>query len=405
MCTKESGTSATKNWATNTPHNGGSIMSRERRTTRIAMSLMFLTGLVGLGQPASADPVPPVGDQVLENGTFVITEPVIIGPASSLTIRNATVYLDFPTYCPTQGSAGYCQPQIMLLGGTLKVLNSTIDTHLYDPAVINSGYAIASIGGELHIRNSVVRHARIVGAQGEARGPSTVIDSQIVDGYQGLNFTRGTEAVVRGNLFENLMFGVAAHDGRSFIIDNVFRNISKISGTGNPFGRAIDVQATIVGEKAFDTVVFVEGNTVVDSHQALLSLTNFATVIRDNVFRRNKIGSTIGIPMGDDMLHDEIPTYTSNQLINNETSIQLYASGNPREATEVTVPLQGNSFIDRGCIDVEIMPTAATVTLKADASQSWWGHEDGPVAKSSTCPATKGAVVVEPWLQEPPEGS
>jgi hypothetical protein len=377
-------------------------MAAYPRSSRRGIRLLVLAGLFSLAQPVSADPIPPVGDQVLENGTFVVTEPIIIGPASSLTIKNATVYLDFPTYCPTQGSIGYCQPQIMLLGGTLEVLNSTIDTHLYDPAVINSGYAIASVGGELHIRNSVVRHARIVGAQGESPGPSTIIDSQIVDGYQGLNFTRGTEAVVRGNLFENLMFGVAAHDGRSFIIDNVFRNISKISGTGNPFGRAIDVQATIVGEKAFDTVVFVEGNTVVDSHQALLSLTNFATVIRDNVFRRNQTGSTIGIPVGDEMLHADLPIYTDNVLTSNQNSVQLYASGNPREATEVTMPLRGNSFVDRGCIDVEILPTAATVTLKADATQSWWGDEFGPRPKSEQCPATKGNVTTEPWLQEPP---
>ena len=370
---------------------------------RRATSLLLLAALLGLAAPATADPVLPVGDQVLENGTFVITEPIVMGPGSSLTIRNATVWLDFPTHCPTKGSAGYCQPQIMLLGATLEVINSTIDTHLYDPAVLDSGYAIAAVGGELHFRDSVVRHARIVGSQGDGLGPSTVIDSQFVDGFQGLNFTRGSEAVVRGNLFENLMFGVAVRDGRSFITDNVFRSITKISGTGNPAGRAIDVQSTLAGEKAYDTVVYVEGNIVTDSHHALLSLTNFSTVIRDNVFRRNTYGAVIGVPIGDDMIHREIPTFTDNLLANNAASVQLYTSGTPREQTEVTVPLRGNSFIDRGCIDIEILETAATVTLKADATQSWWGHEAGPKDKSEDCPAIKGSVVTDPWLQQPPD--
>lgn len=378
-------------------------MSSASRAIRRGVSFVVLAAALSLAQPVTAQPILPVGDQVIENGTFVITEPIVMGPGSSLTIRNATVYLDFPTHCPTRGSAGYCQPQIMLLGATLEVINSTIDTHLYDPAVIDSGYAIAAIGGELHFRNSVVRHARIVGAQGDALGPSTAIDSRFEDGFQGLNFTRGTEAVVRGNVFENLMYGVAVRDGRSFITDNVFRGISKPSGTGNLFGRAIDVQSTLAGEKAYDTVVLVEGNTVTDSYQALLSLTNFSTVIRDNVFRRNEFGSTIGVPVGEDMLHDDPITFTDNVLANNTTSVNLYASGNPREATVVTVPLQGNSFLDRGCIDVEILQTAATVTLKADATQSWWGHQDGPKDKSENCPATKGDVTTDPWLQEPPD--
>lgn len=368
---------------------------------RTVLGLLLLFALLLPGAPALGDPVPPAGHQVLENGTFTLTEPVVIGPGSSLTIRNATVWLDFPTTCPTRGTAGYCQPQIMALGGRLRIVDSTVDTHLYDPEDVDSMYAISILQGNLQIERSTLRHARIVGGQGDGGGLSYVADSVFEDGFQGLSFVRGMQVRVERNTFSDMTFGVAVRDAESTIADNVFRRI----GSATNFGRAIDVQSTIAGEKAYKTLATVQGNLVEDSHQALLNLNNFPNVIRRNTFRRNVTGSTLGLAIGDNMLNRGAPVYTDNVLQGNGTALQVYASGAPSEPETYEVAVRNNSIVGTRCTDIEVLQTAATVTLKVDAAGNWWGRPEGPADKSATCPATKGSVTVEPWLQGPPNNS
>ena len=264
---------------------------------RVLLATLLVSSLLGTSASGALDdPVPPVGHHVLENGTFVITEPIVIGPGSSLTIRNATVWLDFPTTCsPVGGTLGYCQPQILATGGRVRIVRSTIDTHLYDPTETLSMYAISVLQGNLQVEHSTLRHARIVGGQGDGGGLSYVGDSVIEDGFQGLSFIRGMQARVEDSIFRNLTYGVAMRDAEGAIVDNEFRFIN---GNG-AFGRAIDVENTIAGEKAYETLVTVEGNLVEDSHQALLNLNGFPNIIRDNVFRRNVSGTTIGLSVGD----------------------------------------------------------------------------------------------------------
>lgn len=349
--------------------------------------------------PAIADPVLPVGDQVLADGTFTITEPIVMAPGSTLTIRNATVWLDFPTTCPTRGSAGYCQPQIMLNGATLKVVDSIIDTHLFEAGNTDSMYAIVTLGGRYDIQRSTFRHMRIMGAQGGvAGGQSKLADSTFVDGFQGLSFTRGANVQVERNRFERLTYGLAVHDGGGLVQGNTFRQI----GGGGTFGRALDVQSTLVGDKAFVTAPTVAGNLVEDSHQALLVLGGEGVIVRDNTFRRNALGTTIGVAVGEDMQHAAPPVYERNRLEGNETAITVYTSGTPRTGpVTIGVDVRGSTLVGTTCTDVDVLPAPAGVTVSVDARDSWWGTEDGPANRSTDCPAVRGNVLTNPWLTAP----
>lgn len=366
---------------------------------RRAIVAVAALGVMAGVWPALADPVLPAGDQVLADGTFTITEPVVMAPGSKLTIRNATVWLDFPTICPTRGSAGYCQPQIMLNGATLEVVDSTIDTHLFEAGTTDSMYAIVALGGRYDIRRSIFRHMRIMGAQGGvAAGPSRVVDSTFVDGFQGLSFSRGAEVQVERNRFEQLTYGLAVHDGGGVVRGNTF---SRIGGDGT-FGRAIDVQSTLVGDKAFVTTPTVEGNLVEDSHQALLVLGGQAVAVRDNTFRRNALGTTIGVAVGEDMQHAAPPVYQRNRLEANATAITVYTSGTPRTGpVTVGVDVRGTALVGTTCTDIDVLPTAAGVTVSVDARDSWWGTEDGPADRGPDCPAVRGNVPTSPWLTAP----
>lgn len=363
----------------------------------VLASLALSGGTPAMAHTHEAAPVLPVGDQVIENGEFTITEPIVMAPGSSLTIRNAKVWLDFPTVCPTRGSAGYCQPQIMLNGATLRVQSSTLDTHNHVPGNVESMYMIAAVGGRVELTDSTFRHLRLMSVQGGGGAPSSVTGSHFVDSFQTLLFSRGSGARIEGNTFERSVYGVAVRDTSATVRGNVFRDI----GSAGEFGRAIDVQATLAGTGVWQTRPVVEDNLVEDSHQALLSLNSFPTVIRNNVFRRNVYGSTLGVNVGDAQpVH--VPVFEHNLLEENETAVTVYASGTSQNLTLVEVDLRDNALVETGCVDVDVLMRSDNIEVSADARGNWWGDEDGPVDRTEECPATRGRVLTTPWLRSAP---
>lgn len=359
------------------------------------LSLFAALALV-LGAPADAAPP----DIEYHDGTFVVTEPLVVAPGATLSIENATVYLDFPTICPTKGSAGYCQPQITILaGGTLRVVNSTIDTHNWTPLNTDTAYAIVTLGGRIVAISSTFRHPRIIGGQG-ATATALIQGSTFTDGVHGLSLTRGMTGTIENSVFEDLRYGVAIHDGTSSLTSNVFRRITRDFGGGD-FGRAIDIQATIVGEKAFENRSVITGNLVEDSHQALLSLNNDASSITDNVFRGNVIGTTIGAIVGDEVIRDALPLYTRNTLDGNETALSAYTSGLRQTPGAIELPIHGNAFLNTLCTEVVESSLPTGVVLTVNASDNWWGTPSGPVDRGPTCPATTGSVITSPWRTTP----
>lgn len=362
------------------------------RTRTLLAAAAIVAGTFG---SASANPSP--ADRVIENTEITITEPIVVAPGATLTIRNATVWLDMQDICPTRGSIGYCQPHIMALG-TLVVEDSVIDSRLWSSAEPDTGYQINVIGGTARITGSTFRHFRNIGAQNDAR--MEIADSTFVDGVQGPNFFRGATGTVRTSTFDTMLFGVATRDTTARIIGNTFRNIVR-AYTGNPFGRAIDIQGTLVGEKAWTNTSVVEGNLIEDSYQGLLSLTPDRPQVHGNTFRRNIIGASIGLTTDSAVLGRGTPEFETNRFEGNVDAVQIYMSGTPATDETITVSLRRNAFTGTECTDVGVLRVAEGVRLTVDARQNWWGSAAGPQDRD-VCPAVSGPVDVEPWLTEAP---
>lgn len=371
--------------------------------------LVLLLLLAPLASPAAALVEGPEGALVLatdttySDGTYVFRENLVVGPGVTLTFHNAVVFLDAPSFCPTRGSAGYCQPSILLDGGRLRILDSVVDAHAWDPHDPDAGWSVAGVGAVIEIRDSTLTRYKSLGTQSPGDAPSVVRDSLFVHARGALSFIRGAVADVRGNTFQDVYAGVSFHDSESTLVGNVFRDVGRDFGAGL-FGRAIDVQATLVGEKAYRALTLVEGNLVENATQGMLNLNGFPNEIRNNVFRRNQQALTIGLSVGTDILHSDAPLVTGNLFDDNQDGVFFYTSGVfriPDTGAVIWAHIHGNSFLDR-CTEVFVGPINAQVELIVDARENWWGSAAGPQDRSEGCPALTGNVRYDPWLTSAP---
>lgn len=370
-------------------------------------SLALLTAVAGIAAPASADPLtpPPVVavDTVIEGGVHVWDHPIVVAAGATLTIRDATVWLDWvPPVC-TKGTAGYCQPNLMVLpGGSLEVESSTFDSHGWLVDGMDSGYTIHAVGGTLRFTDSLFTHFTGIGAQGPAPERSLVRHSRFTWGVSGLTFMRGNEADIIGNEFEDVMYSISIRDSASVVRGNHINRSERLFNV-EPFGRGLDVQSTLVGDKAFETVPIIEDNLVENGSQGMLNLNGFPNTVRNNTFRNNRLGLSIGRTAGETTLHHEAATFTGNRFIDNLEAVRVYVSGTPQNGSEtIHQELRGNSFTGTGCTDIAVAPTAPNVTLTVDASGNWWGTPDGPQDGPEGCPALSGNVTADTWLTEAP---
>lgn len=368
----------------------------------IALVLGSLPLVAGLGTPQGAIPI--VGDVTYADGTFVFPENLVVGPGSTLTFRNAHVYLDAPLFCPSRGTAGYCQPSILVTGGTLRILDSVIDSHGYSASDPESGWNVAGIGAVFVIEGSTLTHYKSLGTQSPGLEPSLVQGNAFVDGRGPLAFIRGAEATVQGNLFQDVYEGVSFHDSPSLLQDNVFRHVGRDYGLGR-VGRAIDVESTVVGDKAYRAMTRVEGNLVEDAVYGMLNLNGFPNEIRNNVFRDTKMALVIGVSVGDNMLHSEAPIVEGNRFERSGDAIGIYTSGlfataDSRDA--VTIRASGNSFVGTACREVSFLGVSPRVDMTVDVRGNWWGSDVGPQDRGAGCPAFPAAVAYDPWLTQAP---
>jgi hypothetical protein len=328
-----------------------------------------------------------------------------VGPGSTLTFHNAHVFLDAPTFCPSRGSAGYCQPSILVTGGTLRILDSMVDSHTYTPADPDSGWNVAGVGATLLIERSTLTHFKSLGTQSPGLSPSLVRDSAFVDARGPLSFIRGAEALVQDNVFEDVYAGASFHDSPSLLAGNVFRDVGRDYGNGVS-GLAIDVQSTIVGEKPYRALTRVEGNLVERAVHGMLNLNGYPNEIRGNVFRDNGIALAIGVSVGDDMLHSEAPVVEGNRFERSGDALLLYTSGVyrlPDSRDAVTLRAQDNAFVDTACRELNVLRVPPQVTLTVDLRGNWWGSALGPQDRGAECPAFAGApALADPWLTSDP---
>lgn len=348
--------------------------------------------------PAQAAPTVVVGSQTISGGEHTFTERIVVTPGSTLTIEDATIYLDQPRSCPIGGTVVVCNPHLFVMaGGTLVARNTTFDTHLpagpLDPA---SGYMIYTYSGRLDIEDSTIIRANSVG--GELRGPvpSRIVNSTIRDGVQAVSFIRGAEATIEGNTIVNTRFGIDIRDSDSVIKDNYIHVL----------GYGIDVQSTLVGEKIWSTRALVEGNIVENSIAGFYTLNGYGSVVRNNVFRGNGWAAVLGVNTGDRIVAPYEPiVFEGNTLENNSNGVRAYASvsGGQSEPIELVVPARGNSIVGTACRSAQAsVPVNPNVTVVLDARLNWWGSAAGPQSNGPECPATSGFAHVQPWLEAPP---
>jgi hypothetical protein len=357
---------------------------------------------------APADPSNPVaevivGDQILEGGTHTYNVPIVVAPGSSWTIRNANVFLDWTPPICTSGTAGYCQPNIMVLpGGTLRIENSVIDSTNWTIDDPRGGYTITSISGILEFSDSHFEHFTAIGAQGESPAPSVIRNNTFRWAIQGFSWIRGYEAHVEGNRFDHIMYSVGVRDASGSIINNHITNGTRHFAT-NPFGRGIDVQFSLVGEKTYETRPLVRGNLLEDGHQGILSLNGFDSVFSHNTIRNHAIGVTVGLPAGETSLNHTPPIFKHTVIQDTLDGLTVYVSGAP-ETREETPHLDWhqNSFLGSTCSAIKTLPALPGVTLTVNGNDNWWGSASGPSAPVG-CPLFDGSgITVDSWLTEPP---
>lgn len=375
-----------------------------RRSAMVSVGLALVASVAPV--TARADVLTPVvvGDVVIEGGTHVVDFPIVVGPGSSLTFRNATVYLNWEPPVCTHGTAGYCQPNIMVNGGTLRVENSRLSSQGWDIEEPDSGFSIHGVAATFDFRGSTFDHFHGIGDQVPGITASTVVGNAFRWAISALTFTRGAEVNIKDNSFEDIMYAVAVRDSSGAIRGNRFNRIQRLFAT-NPFGRAIDIQSTVVGDKAFVTLPIVEDNLVENGVQGILSLNGFGNIVRNNVVRNNAVGAIVGLTVGEGMVHHDASVWTGNLLEDNGVALSVYASGTfVTDAIENRLlPFHGNSLVGTRCTDVLANPTGAQVVLTVDVNDNWWGAPSPPADRGPSCPALDGdRIILDRWLTSAP---
>lgn len=373
-------------------------------------SLLVAVALVALPlSAASADPIGPtpatyvvVGNEVIDGGVHVWDFPVVVTPGSSLTIRNATVYLDWRSDVCTHGTAGVCPTGFRVDGGTLRIHDSTIDTHYWKETDGYSGYKITGTAATFDFQRSRFLHQQSFGTQFAGPERSLIKDNVFDQVTTGMTFWRGAEVDIIGNVISHALYGVELRDTTGVVRGNTFRDIYRSWGSS----RALTVQSTQVGQRLYVTDPIVEDNLFENGPRALaiLSLNGFPNVFRNNVIRGFEAGSSVGLLAGDHA-RKEHPIWVGNVFDGNELQMQVYGSGTTDDGVEeIDFRIAGNSFIGDSCTDLSRRTENPYVDLAIDARGNWWGQPDGPRPdREAGCPRfLGGGIIWNDWLTAAP---
>lgn len=353
-----------------------------------------------------ADPIGPtpeayvvVGNEVIEGGTHTWDFPVVITPGSSLTIKGATVYLDWrPPFC-FHGTAGVCPAGLQVLGGTLRVHDSTLDTHLWEETDGWSGYKILGNAATFDLQRSRFLHQENLATQGAGLAPSIVKGNVFDQATTALRFWRGAEFEITDNTFSHMLNGIDVRDTTGLISGNRFIDAQRSWGSGI----SVSIQSTQVGQDAFVTDPIVENNIFDGGSRtlAILSLNGFPNVIRNNHISGFAVGTTIGLLIGEEKM--EHPIVEGNVYEGNNRQLRMYVSGITEEVQPVSFAVHGNSFLGASCTDIENVDANPNALPSIDATGNWWGSSSGPAPDAPGCSRLKGdRIAVDPWLTSTP---
>lgn len=381
------------------------------RARAFLAACLLTTTLVALA-PAGAEDVPVhtvTGDEVYADGTYVFYDPIVVASGTSLTFRNATVYLDQSSLCTGETNvpgAYQCRPHVEVSGGTLRVLDSTVTTRLpfehHD-----DGWRVESSAGVLLVeRSTLLRYKEIVVA-GAAAAPSAFRDSDLGDAVGPVWFQTGATGVFERNRVHDVRGGVFQTDATARIWDNLFERVDRSYGTSVRY--PIYLHETVSGDRAYETPSDIRRNVVNDSRWGILVQASYGGVIEDNVVRR--VSNGIGITVGGDSLdvsrtppavHRNLVDGANNSLLVSATLAQL-STGVASERLDAT----DNAFVNTGCTDVRVQHVDDGFTLEVDVRSSWWGSPLGP-QPHGTCDAVHDpyagvTVLTSPWRTSEPE--
>lgn len=271
--------------------------------------------------PSAAEPGPEslviVGDVTYADDTYTFEQPILIPAGSTLRFENADIFLDYRA--DTCDGFGICPAQIILDGGRLEIVSSTVDTRALNPSNPDGiaywrGVGDASV---LLIEDSTLKHSGGLSIQGTSSEISVVRDSVFTDGFEGVSFSKGAHAIVTGNLFDGLHSAGGSRDSTTAWSSNTFRDLS---------GYGLNLQGTIIGDYAFASGHVVTDNTFEGNWIGMLHLDAGPSLIQDNSFLDNDIGLNLGIGVGTGG-DGEPARVTNNWFEGNEEGARLYTAG------------------------------------------------------------------------------
>lgn len=351
-----------------------------------------------------------LGNTVIADGTYTFRDYLVVPAGATLTIRNATVWLDADRLCTGRTNlpgAYRCQPQLEV-HGALVVESSTLDTRNWQDDV-DHGFILDVERGTARIANSTLRH--YVGVSFVQAGPApTVVEGNAFrEGVGAIRFMQGVDAVFRRNLVDGVRDGVLVSDAATPIEDNVFLNVTR-SFDAAGYNWAIAVTSASPNDHAWRADGPVRRNLVDNATAGIVTRTGSANVIEDNVVRNVQAGMLLGVVQDGAALARDTPIVRRNLVEHAREGVRIsgHATTGPSADSFEALSLEDNALVDITCIGVRVTPLPDGVSLAVDARAVWWGDGRGPRDASPECPAVlvedpAATVDASPWLRAPPQ--
>lgn len=350
-----------------------------------------------------------VGERTFADGEFTFRDHLVVPPGSTLTFRNARVWLDADRACTEDlADPTVCLPQLAVYGA-LVLENATLDTRNW-AGNVESGFILNVERGTARITGSTLRHYSGITFYQPGPSPSLVEGNEFREGAEPIRFMQGVEAAFRRNLVVDAREGVEVSDASVPVEDNVFRNVTQKLGVG-ALNWAISVLASSPNDYAWPAEAPIRRNLVENATAGIVSRTGTAHVIEDNVVRGVQAGLML-VMVQDGQVKDRTAPIVRRNLVEEarfgiRVSGQAATSAVPSPLTNVTLSLTDNALADIRCIGVQVLPIPNAIRVSVDATGLWWGSGRGPQDAGPGCPAVlvqdeSATLDVTPWLRAPP---